>query len=124
MHRKQLFVFGFILAFVLWMTQYANLFYLWGKYQSGMAGSALIGLLVYFLGVGLVNYKCVKSPYQETSTAITLTLLYGVPFLILLTMLLMTWQEATLFAYFFTSFLGIITLNYILSILIKEKSTE
>lgn len=124
MHRKQLFVFGFILAFVLWMSQYANLFYLWGKYQSGMAGSALIGLLIYFLGVGLVNYKCIKSPYQETSTAIALTLLYGVPFLILLTMLIMTWQETTSYAYFFTISLGIIPLNYILSILIKEKSTE
>ncbi|MCU0105509.1 hypothetical protein N7603_07540 [Acholeplasma vituli] len=124
MHRKHFFVIGFILAIILWMTQYANLFYLWGKYQSGMSGSALIVLLIYFLGVGLVNFKCVKSPYKETSTAIALSLLYGVPFLILLIMLIMTWQEATLYAYFFTSFLGIITLNYVLSILIKEKSTE
>lgn len=118
MKRIHAYILGFVFAFILWMIFYAYVFFQAGEHGWEVFNPSGVFILGYYLVALIVSFFAARDIYEETKTSTRLTIIYGVPVIILLTASSMSNGIANGGAFFMTSYF-ILFLIYVFSIFLK-----
>lgn len=118
MKRIHAYILGFVFAFILWMIFYAYVFFQAGEHGWEVFNSSGVFILGYYLVALIVSFFAARDIYEETKTSIRLSVIYGIPVVILLIALAMSNGIENGGTFFMTSYF-ILSLIYVFSIFLK-----
>jgi len=116
--KKRLFQYGYYGTVLLLIALNNNFWYTIGKYGNWVDNG--VSLLFIFMIIScLITRNAHLSAYYERKSAYGISLLFGVPFVLLFSMWWMSAYDMQSFGIYFTVSLGILAMNYLVAGLLK-----